>query len=156
MLDVLVIGGGVVGCAVARELSRWRLRVALCEKGADVCVGTTKANSAIVHAGHSAKPGSLMAEYNVRGNELYEQLCADLDVPFRRNGSLTLCLAAEDRPKLDELYADGMANGVPDMRIIGHDEVLRMEPNVNPEVVAHCLSLRIDGGARGERGDERR
>jgi len=136
MLDVLVIGGGVVGCAVARELSRWRLRVALCEKGSDVCVGTTKANSAIVHAGHSAKPGSLMAEYNVRGNELYEQLCADLDVPFRRNGSLTLCLAAEDRPKLDELYADGMANGVPDMRIIGHDEVLRMEPNVNPEVVA--------------------
>lgn len=136
MLDVLVIGGGVIGCSVARELSRWQLRVALCERGTDVCVGTTKANSAIVHAGHSAKPGSLMAKYNVRGNALYEQLCADLDVPFRRNGSLTLCFAEADRPKLDVLYMDGITNGVPGMRIIERDEVLRMEPNINPEVVA--------------------
>lgn len=136
MLDVLVIGGGVIGCSVARELSRWQLRVALCERGTDVCVGTTKANSAIVHAGHSAKPGSLMAKHNVRGNALYEQLCADLDVPFRRNGSLTLCFADADRPKLDALYMDGITNGVPGMRIIERDEVLRMEPNINPEVVA--------------------
>lgn len=136
MFDVLVIGGGVIGCAVARELSRWRLRVLVCERGSDVCVGTSKANSSIVHAGHSAKPGSLMAKYNVLGNALFDRLCSELDVPFRRNGSLTLCFAQEDRPKLDALYADGIANGVPQMRIIERDELMRMEPHINPEVVA--------------------
>ena len=86
--DVAVIGGGVVGCAAARELSRYELSVCLLEKTEDVCSGTSKANSAIVHAGFDAVPGTRKAEFNVKGNEMMGDLAKDLDIPFTRNGSL--------------------------------------------------------------------
>lgn len=92
MYDAIIIGAGVTGCAIARELSRYQLNILVLEKEEDVCCGTSKANSAIIHAGHDAKPGSLKARFNVRGNELMDQLSADLDFPFTRNGSLVLCL----------------------------------------------------------------
>ena len=107
MYDVIIIGAGVSGCATARELSRWQLRICVVEREADVCCGTSKANSAIVHAGYDAVPGSLMAKLNVKGNEMMEQLSKDLDFPFRRIGSLVICLNETDMPKLQELYEKG-------------------------------------------------
>ena len=93
--DVLVIGAGVVGCAVARELTRWNVNVTVLEAGSDVAEGASKANSAIVHAGFDAKPGTNKAKFNVLGNRMFEDVCRELKVPFRRNGSLVLAFGAE-------------------------------------------------------------
>lgn len=134
--DVVVIGGGVTGCAIARELSRYNLNTCVVEREEDVCSGTSKANSAIVHAGHDAVPGSLKAKFNVEGNRMMGELAEDLDFEFKRNGSLVLCFAEEDRPALEELYQKGIKNGVPDLKIITGDEVRAMEPNVSEQVVA--------------------
>ncbi|NLF62141.1 MAG: NAD(P)/FAD-dependent oxidoreductase [Lentisphaerae bacterium] len=136
MYDIVIIGGGVIGCAIARELKRWRLKVALCERSDDVGAGASKANSAIVHPGHSAKPGTDMARLNVVGNQLYDQLCQELDITFQRCGSLTVAFDEDELPALESVYQDGLANGVPGMRLIDRDELLRREPNLNPEAVA--------------------
>lgn len=134
--DVTIIGGGVTGAAVARELSRYQLKTCLVERTEDVCSGTSKANSAIVHAGYDAATGSIKAAMNVEGNRLMGELSKDLDFAFRRNGSLVLCFSEDDRPALQALYERGVANGVPDLKIISGDEVRAMEPNVTDEVVA--------------------
>ncbi len=134
--DVTIIGGGVTGAAVARELSRYQLKTCLVERTEDVCSGTSKANSAIVHAGYDAATGSIKAAMNVEGNRLMGELSKDLDFSFRRNGSLVLCFSEDDRPALQALYERGVANGVPDLKIISGDEVRAMEPNVTDEVVA--------------------
>lgn len=134
--DVIIIGGGVVGAAVARELSRYELSVCLLEKEEDVCSGTSKANSAIVHAGFDAFPGTLKAKFNVLGNAMMDELSRDLSFEFRRNGSLVLCFADEDMPKLGELYRRGLQNGVTGLQILTGDDVRKMEPNITDEVVA--------------------
>ena len=136
MYDVIIIGAGVSGAATARELSRYRASICVLEKEEDVCCGTSKANSAIVHAGYDAAIGSLKAKLNVRGNELMGRLSEELDFPFDRRGSLVLCLSEDDIPNLQELYDRGVANGVRDMRILSRDEVLRMEPNITDDVYA--------------------
>ena len=136
MYDVIIIGAGVVGAAVARELSRFDGNFLVLEREEDVCCGTSKANSAIVHAGYDAPTGSLMARLNVRGSEIMEALSQELDFPYRRNGSLVLCMAEEDRPRLQALLDRGIANGVKGLRIIERQEILRREPNVSPDVVA--------------------
>ena len=136
MYDVIIIGGGVAGAACARELSRYKLKICLLEKEDDVCCGTSKANSAIVHAGFDAAAGSLMAKLNVLGNERMEGLSKDLDFPFIRNGSLVVCRAKEDLPNLQALYDRGIQNGVKDLRILTAEEVKEMEPNITDEVVA--------------------
>ena len=134
--DVIIIGAGVSGAASARELSRYKVKACVIEKEEDVCCGTSKANSAIVHAGYDAAEGSLMAKLNVRGNEMMEEHSKELDFPFKRCGSLVICLNESDMPNLQALYERGVANGVKDLRIIGREEVLEMEPNVSDEVVA--------------------
>ncbi len=134
--DVVVVGGGVTGCAIARELSRYEVSACLVERAEDVCSGTSKANSAIVHAGYDAVPGSLKAKFNVQGNAMMGGLSEELDFEFQRNGSMVLCFAEEDRPGLDALYEKGVANGVPDLRIISGDEARAMEPNLSDQVVA--------------------
>lgn len=134
--DVVVVGGGVTGCAIARELARYELSACLIERMEDVCSGTSKANSAIVHAGYDAVPGSLKAKFNVQGNAMMGLLSEELDFEFQRNGSMVLCFAEEDRPGLDALYEKGVANGVPDLRIISGDEARTMEPNLSDQVVA--------------------
>ena len=133
--DVAVIGAGVVGCAVARELTRWNLNVVVLEAGSDVAEGASKANSAIVHAGFDAQPGTNKAKFNVRGNRMFEDVCRELKVPFRRNGSLVLAFGAEDETTLAELKARGEQNGVP-TEIISREELRRREPNVSPEATA--------------------
>lgn len=134
--DITVIGGGVIGCSIARELSKYQMKICLIEKEEDVCSGTSKANSAIVHAGHDAKPGSLKAKLNVKGNAMMEKLSKDLDFDFKRNTSMVLCFSEDDRPALQALYERGIANGVPGVEIISGDEVRKKEPNVSKEVVA--------------------
>lgn len=134
--DVIVIGAGVSGAAVARELSRYQAEVLVLEQGDDVCSGTSKANSAIVHAGYDARPGSLMAKLNVQGNRMMGDLCRDLDIPFERVGSLLVCTDESRRGGLEELKARGEANGVPDLRIVSGDEARALEPNLTDAVVA--------------------
>ena len=136
MYDVLIIGAGVSGCAAARELSRYKLKIGVLEKGEDVCSGTSKANSGIVHAGFDARPGSLMARLNVEGNALMEELSQTLDFPFRRNGSLVLCFEKENEGVLEKLRAQGEANRVPGLRILSGDEARAMEPHLSREVTA--------------------
>lgn len=136
MYDVIIIGAGVSGCASARELSRYKARICVLEKAEDVCCGTSKANSAIAHAGYDAPVGSLMARLNVQGSQMMEQLSKELDFEFKRIGSLVLCRTQEDRPKLQELYDRGVANGVEGLRIVEQEELRAMEPNISDDAVA--------------------
>ena len=136
MYDVVIIGSGVSGAAAAREISRYQASVCVLEKEEDVCCGTSKANSAIVHAGYDAESGSLMAKLNVEGNQMMEKLAEDLDFEFIRNGSLVVCTEEENRPALLELLERGKRNGVEGLRIVERDELTAMEPNISDEAVA--------------------
>ena len=134
--DVIIIGAGVSGCAAARELSRYQVKACVLEKEEDVCCGTSKADSAIVHAGYDAEEGSLMAKLNVEGNKMMPALAQELDFPFLQNGSLVVCTDEESRPGLDALYERGVKNGVEGLRIVERDELVRMEPNISDTAVA--------------------
>lgn len=136
MYDVLIIGCGITGAAAAFELSKYRLKVGVLERENDVAVGTTKANSAILHAGYDPKPGSLMARLNIRGVELARELCEKLDVPYDPCGSMVLAFSEREKPHLEELYHRGGANGVPGLRLLTGDEAREMEPNLSREVTA--------------------
>lgn len=136
MIDVAIIGSGIMGAAVARELSKYNLDIMIIEKDNDISCGTTKANSAIVHAGYDAKEGSLMAKYNVAGNAMYEELCKEVDAPFRRVGSYVLAFSEKEREHLELLYKRGLNNGVPELEIIEADEIQKREPYVSKEAVA--------------------
>ena len=136
MYDVVIIGCGIVGAATAFELSKYRLKVGIVERENDVACGTTKANSAIIHAGYDPVPGTLMARLNVRGAALARELCAALDVPYLPCGSLVLGFSPEDQAHLEELYRRGVANGVPDLALLTGDEARAMEPNLSPAVTA--------------------
>ncbi len=136
MYDIVIIGAGVTGCSVARELSRYHARILVVEKEEDVCCGTSKGNSAIIHAGYDAAAGSLMAKLNVLGNRMMDELTQDLDIAFKRNGSLVVCLSEEDRPNLEKLYQNGLRNGVDQLRIIEKEELQAIEPNISPNAVA--------------------
>ena len=136
MQDVVIIGGGAVGCAVARELSRWQLDVCLVEQGEDVCVGTSKANSAIVHAGFDAPAGSLKARFNVEGSRRMEALSRELDFPYRRNGALVLCFEEAGLPHLEELLHRGQVNGVEGLEIVRGEQLRALEPALSEKAVA--------------------
>lgn len=136
MIDVAVIGTGIMGAAVARELSKYELNILILDKDNDVSCGTTKANSAIVHAGYDAKEGSLMAKYNVAGNAMYEELCKEVDAPFRKVGSYVLAFSEKEREHLELLYKRGLSNGVPELEIIEAEEIQKREPHVSKEAVA--------------------
>lgn len=136
MYDVVIIGGGVVGCAIAREMAKQDRKIALIERAADVCEGSSKANSGIIHAGYDAIPGTLKAKLNVRGNQMMETLATELDIPFKRNGSFVLSFEEEGRIGLQKLYDRGLQNGVKELKILSGDEVRALEPNVSSEVKA--------------------
>ncbi|QUA53722.1 NAD(P)/FAD-dependent oxidoreductase [Aristaeella lactis] len=142
--DILVIGAGITGCAVARELSRYNASVTVLESAYDIAEGATKANSGIVHAGYDARPGTKKALYNIRGAAMYESLCTSLHVPYRRNGALVIALNDNDIPAVEALKSRGLENGVENLEILDHDAVLSLEPNISPEV--RC-ALHIPGSA---------
>ena len=134
MYDVVIIGCGVVGAAAAYELARYKLRVAVLEAAADIAAGTTKANSAIIHAGYDPEPGTLMARLNVEGNRLTGEICEKLQVPFKRVGSLVAAFSPEQLPTLQALYGRGCKNGVPGLRLLSGMEARAMEPGLSEEV----------------------
>jgi len=144
MYDVAIIGAGVIGSAIARELSRYQANICVIEREEDVCNGTSKANSAIIHAGFDAKPGSLKAKLNVRGNEMMDSLSKDLDIPFTRNGSLVVCTKDQDRSGLDDLLEKAALNGVPGCKILEREELIKMEPNLSDDVT--CALYAPTGG----------
>ena len=136
MYDVTIIGCGVVGASLAYTLSQYDLQVLVLEKENDIAMGTTKANSAIVHAGYDPEPGTLIAKLNVRGSDMMEELCRRLSVKYKRIGSFVLAFNEEDRCHLNKLYDNGMKNGVPDMKILSGDEARALDPNLSQDVCA--------------------
>lgn len=143
MFDVIIIGGGVVGCTTARYLSRYNLKTALLEKASDICEGQSKANTAIVHGGYDAKPNTRKAEYNVLGSRMFAQECAELDVPLQWNTSLVVAFSEDGIPKLEELRRQGVTNGVEKLSIIGREELRKREPNIGS---AACAALLVETG----------
>ncbi|MCT4660609.1 MAG: NAD(P)/FAD-dependent oxidoreductase [Tissierellales bacterium] len=136
MYDVVVIGAGVIGAAVSRELSKFNLKTIILEKTNDVACGTTKANSAIVHAGYDAHVGTNKGKFNALGNEMYGDVCKELEVPFKRIGSLVVAFDEEDIPTLEELLENGKELKIPGLEIIGKKRIKEMEPNLSDEIVA--------------------
>lgn len=136
LYDVAIIGGGVVGGLLLRELSRYDLNLVLLEKENDVAMGATKANSAIVHGGFDPVPGTLKAKLNAEGVKMYESLCRELDVPYRNNGSLVLAFSVEEAKSVRELYDRGIANGIEGLSVITGDEARALEPALSNMVVS--------------------
>ena len=140
MYDVLIIGAGAVGCAAAMELAKYKLSVCVVDKESDVCEGTTKANSAIAHAGFDAEPGTLKAKLNVRGSKMMPELAQKLDFAYKQNGAMVLCFDEADKPKLEILKDRAVKNGVDKVSIISGDEARKLEPNLSDEVCAALLA----------------
>ncbi len=134
MYDVAIIGAGVTGASIARELSRYNLKVIILERENDVSCGTSKANSAIIHAGYDAKENTLMARFNLEGNPMFDNICNELDVPFKRTGSLVIAFDEEQLSHLQILYQRGLNNNIKGMKIISEDELKAKEPAINRNV----------------------
>ena len=145
MVDVAIIGCGVTGAAVAYQLAKKQVSVLILEAENDVSMGTTKANSAILHAGYDPEPGNSMARLNVRGRALAKEICAALDVPYKQTGSFVVAFGPEQEKTLQRLYENGAANGVPGLEILSGDEARALEPNLSPEITAalHAPSAAI-------------
>ena len=136
MIDVAIIGAGVIGCAIARELSRYNLDICVFEKDSDVAEGTSKANSGIVHAGYDAAPGSQKAKYNARGSAMYPGLVKELDVPYKQNGSLVVSFSPEHTARLEKLLENGRRNGINDLELLNRAQALQICPHLSENVVA--------------------
>lgn len=132
--DVIIIGSGIIGSMTARYLSRYELNILVIEKEIDLGMCPSSANSAIIHAGHDPEPGSLKAKMNVLGNRMWEDLAPELDIPYRKTGSYVVAVGDQEMHKLEELYHQGVVNGVPQMKILTRDEFLNREPLINPGV----------------------
>ena len=133
--DILIVGAGITGTALARELSRYDVSAIVIDRGADIAEGATKANSGIVHAGYDAVPGTNKAKFNVAGAAMYASLCSSLGVPYHKCGALVVGFDANDRSTLEHLLARGIKNGVQGLSLLSHNEVLRKEPSLNPQVM---------------------
>ena len=129
--DVAVIGAGVVGALTARELSKYKLNVCILEAGADVALGASRANSGIVHGGFDPEEGTLKAELNLRGTTMMPQIAEELDVHYRKNGSMVLAFNEEEKEHLHILYERGIKNKVPGLSVISGEEARRLEPNLS-------------------------
>ncbi len=135
IFDCCVIGAGVIGSAIARQLAKYQITTVVVEKAADVCSGTSKANSGIIHAGYAAKPGTLKAKFNALGNPLFDQVCQELKVPFERNGTFVVAVADDDTSLLEKLYQQGKKNEIPNVEIItDKNRIKKMEPSLSDEV----------------------
>ena len=127
--DVVIVGGGVIGSAVARELSRYKLSICVLEKELDVCNGTSGRNTGLLHSGILHEKGSLRAICSMEGNAEFETVAAELDVPFRRCGKLIVGFGDEERKRLEKFYQRGLDNGIPGLRMIDHEELKKIEPS---------------------------
>ena len=143
MYDVAIIGAGIAGCSLAYELGKYQIKTVLIEKENDVSVGTTKANSAIIHGGYDPLPGSKMAKYNVAGNAYIKQLCAKLDIPYKQIGALIMAFSEADERTLEELKSRGIKNGVEGMEIWDKERLHREEPHVSQAARAALYSPNV-------------
>ena len=140
MYDAAIIGAGVTGAAIARELSRFNLKIIVLDRENDVCYGTSKANSAIIHAGYDPEEHSLMAKLNSEGNPMFDRLCSELDVPFKRIGSLVVAYDDEQIEHIKMLYDRGLKNNIKKMKILSQEELRKREPNINPDAKGALLA----------------
>lgn len=140
MFDVALIGGGVIGGTILRELTKYRLSVCLLEKEGDVCMGQSRANSGIVHAGFDAKEGSLKAKFNLLGNRMMAAYAEELGVKYENNGSLVVAFSEEETETLKVLYNRGLANGVEGLSIIGQEALRALEPNISERALGALLA----------------
>ncbi|MCR4941094.1 MAG: NAD(P)/FAD-dependent oxidoreductase [Treponemataceae bacterium] len=138
--DIAIIGAGIIGASIARELSRYKLKICLVEKADDVSCGTSKANSGIVHAGYDPEPGTLMAKLNVQGTAMYQQWSEELHFDYKNIGSLVIAFSEADMAHLKKLYDRGIKNGVPGMKLLSGEELHELEPNVNEEACGALLA----------------
>ncbi|MDD3185207.1 MAG: NAD(P)/FAD-dependent oxidoreductase [Anaerostipes sp.] len=143
MYDVAIIGAGITGCSLAYELGKYNVKAVVIEKENDVSVGTTKANSAIIHGGYDPIPGSAMAKYNVEGNKYIHELCAKLDVPFKEIGALIVAFEEEEKVKLEELQERGKINGVPSMEMWDQKKLRQEEPNISDDAIQALYSPNV-------------
>ena len=137
--DVAIIGGGIIGSSIARELSRYKLHTCIIEKEDDVSTGTSKANSGIVHGGYDPEPGSLMAKLNVEGSSLFKTWAKELHIDYKNIGSLVVAFSEEDKDHIKRLYERGKTNGVPQLELISQEKLQEIEPNINPDAVGALL-----------------
>ncbi|GAA0119666.1 NAD(P)/FAD-dependent oxidoreductase [Clostridium sp. CTA-17] len=144
MRDIIVIGAGVVGCSIARELSKYNLDVLVVEKNSDVSEGISKGNSGIVHAGYNEKIGTLKAKLNIEGNKIFDDLSRDLQFPFKRNGAFILAFSDEEMKTLESLKENGEKLGVEGLEILTREEALNIEPNLNKKIVG-VLNVKTSG-----------
>ena len=144
MRDIILIGAGVVGCSIARELSKYNLDVLVVEKNSDVSEGISKGNSGIVHAGYNEKIGTLKAKLNIEGNKIFDDLSRDLQFPFKRNGAFILAFSDKDMKTLESLKEKGEKLGVEGLEILTREEALNIEPNLNKEIVG-VLNVKTSG-----------
>ncbi len=145
MHDVIIVGGGVIGCSIARELSRYKLDILVLEKGEDISTGATKANSGIIHGGYDAAHGKLKGFFSRRGNQMFNRLDEELNFGFSRCGSLVLAFSPEEREDLKKIMENGVKNGVDDLKIIEREELSKIESNISSEAICalHCPSAGI-------------
>ena len=144
MRDIILIGAGVVGCSIARELSKYNLDVLVVEKNSDVSEGISKGNSGIVHAGYNEKIGTLKAKLNIEGNKIFDDLSRDLQFPFKRNGAFILAFSDKDMKTLESLKEKGEKLGIEGLEILTREEALNIEPNLNKEIVG-VLNVKTSG-----------
>jgi glycerol-3-phosphate dehydrogenase len=145
MYDVIIIGAGVIGCSVARELSKYSLKTGLIEKYEDVATGASKGNSGIVHGGYAAKHGTLKGKYCFRGNAMFDQMEKEMHIGYRKTGALVVAFSKEDEAALHSLYENGIAAGNRDLAILNYDAVKKIEPHISSNVTKalHCASVGV-------------
>lgn len=132
--DIIIIGSGIVGSLIARFLSQYEKEILVIEKEIDIGMCPSSANSAIIHAGFDPKPGTKKAEFNVEGNKIWHNLVYELSIPFKKTGSYVVAIGDDEFPKLLTLYEQGVANGVPGLKVLKKDEILQKEPVLNKNV----------------------
>lgn len=140
MYDVIIIGAGIVGCSTAYYMSQYDLKVAVLEACNDVSMGTTRANSAIIHAGYDPEPGTLMARHNVKGALMIRELCRRLDVPYKQCGALVVGFDDHDMETIQTLYERGLANGVEFLKILNREQTHDLEPELSPDIKGALLA----------------
>ena len=147
MYDVSIIGAGVVGSAIARELAKYELEVALLEKESDVSTGASKANTGIVHGGYVAKAGTLKGELCIQGNSMYQKLEEELNFGYQKTGGLVLAFDEEDEKTLEKIYQNALKVGQPEseIEILTGDEIKEIEPHISDEAQAafYCKSIGV-------------
>lgn len=140
MYDVAVIGAGVIGASIFRELTRYNVKTVIIEKENDVSMGTSKANSAIVHAGYDPENGTQMAKLNVEGSKMFEKICSELSVPYKKNGSLIIGFDDDDMQEINRLYENGVKNNVEGLKVLNAEEARKLEKNLSEDVKGALLA----------------